>query len=98
LLCWDRLVVAGIRSTEDWQHSKFAVGYDGHLIALHQMLSDARYWARPGETIVRVRIPEANLANVRSNREEYYCYPNEIPAGWLEIVGEDEIDWSPSGR
>ena len=98
LLCWNRLVAAGIRSAADWQHSKLAVGYDGDLIGLHRMLSDARYWARPGETIVRVRIPDANLSAIRSNREEYYCYPDEIPTAWLEVVGDDEKDWSPSGR
>jgi hypothetical protein len=98
LLCWDRLITAGIRSDADWQHPKVAVGYGGHLIALHQMLSGARQWARSGETIVRVRIPQANLADIRSNSEEYYCYPNEIPAAWLEVVGESETDWTPSER
>jgi hypothetical protein len=48
--------------------------------------------------IVRVRIPEANLGDIRLNSEEYYCYPSEIPAAWLEVVGQDETDWSPSGR
>jgi hypothetical protein len=62
------------------------------------MLSDARYWGRPGETIVRVRIPEEHFGKIRSNSEEYWCYPDEIPAAWLEVVGEEEKDWSPSGR
>jgi hypothetical protein len=97
LLCWDRLIAQGIRSAEDWQHSKVPVGYDGGVIALHDLLMNARHWARPGETIVRVRIPETNLREIRSNREQHYCYPNEIPAAWLEVVGDGEVDWSPSG-
>ena len=98
LLCWNRLVAAGIRSAADWQHSKTEVGFDGDVIGLHDLLMNARTWARPGETIVRVRIPETHVANIRSNSEEFWCYPNEIPAAWLEVVGDDEQDWSPTGR
>lgn len=103
LLCWNRLVAAGIRSAADWQHPKVEVGFDGDVIALHQMLSEARYWAHHNgldETgiVVRVRVPDPSLADIRSNSEQYYCYPDEIPAAWLEVVGPDEKDWSPSGR
>jgi hypothetical protein len=68
------------------------------MIGLYALLLNARHWARPGETIVRIRIPEAHLGDMRSNREDYSCYPDEIPAAWLEVVRDDEVDWSPSGQ
>ena len=36
LLCWNRLVAAGIRSAADWQHPTLAVRYDGDLIGLYR--------------------------------------------------------------
>jgi len=84
-----------LRSEANWQHPKVEVGYEGHLIALHETLSNARQWARPGETILRVRVPDVNLAKIRSNSEEYWSYPDVIPAAWLEVVGEHESDWQP---
>ena len=102
LLCWRRQVAAGIRPETDWEH-KTPVGSDGDVICLHDTLINARYWkeknglAQTG-IVVRVRVPMVKLADMRCNPEEWYCYPNEIPAAWLEVVGDDEKDWSPSGR
>ena len=86
LLCWNRLVAAGIRSGSDWQHPKVPVGRDGDLIGLHPTLINARQWARPGETIVRIRIQDSELSKLRDDSEQRTSFPDEIPAAWLEVV------------
>ena len=88
LLCWNRLVAAGIRTALDWQHDRVDIGYDGGLIALHMDIGNARVWARRGETILRVRIPPERFHEVRDSCEEYNCFPEEIPADWLEVAEE----------
>lgn len=79
LQCWDRLRAAGSVTDADWQHPKLPVGHDGGLVGLHMDLEGARWWARPGETIVHIRFPAEELAKIEVNSEEFYCYPDAIP-------------------
>ena len=96
LVCRNRLIELGIRSKDDWQHPNTPVGTDGDTISLHESLSNARDpYARLGETILRVKIPSAELSKLRSDSDDYPCYPGEIPAAWLEVVAESEPNWGP---
>ena len=101
LLCWDRQVQDGTRSKTDWEHPKLQEGTDGHLICLHDNLSNARYWLLHNGldehgTIVRVHIPVDELGQLHLNNEEWWCYPDEIPAAWLEVVDKHETERPPN--
>jgi hypothetical protein len=92
LRCWDDLVRDGVLTAAHWgKNRKVPVGYDGHLVSLFAHLSDARTMNTSKKRIVRVRILEEFLGDIKSNAE-HYCYPGEIPAGWLDVVGEGETD------
>ena len=52
---------------------------------------------------LRVNGEDVNLERIRQAYQEQLVqlnrvYPDEVPAAWLEVVGDDEKDWSPSGR
>jgi hypothetical protein len=91
LRCWDDLVADGVLTAADWgRPERGPVGYDGSVVSLFANLIDARVMNTAGERIVRVRIPGDRLGDLKRNAEEYWCYPREISAKWLEIVGAGE--------
>jgi hypothetical protein len=99
LLRWNRLVAAGIRSATDWRHQT-PVGWDGDRIVFHDTLVNARYWKKANRLdqngiILRVRVPDANQVDLQPNSEQWACYPDEVPASWLDIVGDDEPNYPP---
>jgi len=91
----------GTRSSTEWEHPNVPVGTDGDVICLHDNLSNARYWSLHnglGEqgTILRVHVPVDKLGQLWLNNEEWLCYPDEIPAAWLEVVDMHETERPPN--
>jgi hypothetical protein len=70
----------------DWEHPRLPLGHHGGLVGLHMEVAGARFWGRPGETIVRIRFPPEELDKIRANSEEFLCYPEAIPWEWCEVV------------
>jgi hypothetical protein len=100
LYCWNRVVELGILTPADWAHPRVPVGMDGDMISLFDDLENARQHASnkpvPGEHIVRIRFPPGEEDIGFTKCEDVTAYRGcEIPAAWLEVVGDDEEPWMP---
>lgn len=51
------------------------MGRDGDVVWLHLDIAGARWWAKTGEAIVRIRVALDELEKIRLDSEQFYPLP-----------------------